>query len=321
MVAGLGFLSKNLCENKTSKVLILGGGAGIMSKFMYYNLPNVSVDAVEISENVIEIGKRYFEWPQSDRHNVIHGDALEYVKTLLEKHGNQPKTDEVKEEATTEKEQEEHKTSDENATTNNSSNKVGLYDVIIIDINDSSAGSKLSPPKEFLSQEFLTSLKRLLTDSGVLMMNIIPMESAILDNCLKDINKVFDVIYLAKPETEVNYVAFMLNIDIKREKIHDGTEMLMVEENMIPSKKDLEIAFKTMAKTLNVKWDATMNLDQYCGEIVLKFPLLKAGRFQMTNVQIAKGEGEYTSVAKEMYLEDKEKVEKSQRKKKKNKKR
>ena len=55
MVAGLGFLSKNLCENKTSKVLILGGGAGIMSKFMYYNLPNVSVDAVEISENVIEV--------------------------------------------------------------------------------------------------------------------------------------------------------------------------------------------------------------------------------------------------------------------------
>ncbi len=55
MVAGLGLLSKNLVEEKTKKVLILGGGAGIMSKFMYYNLPNITVEAVEISEKVIEV--------------------------------------------------------------------------------------------------------------------------------------------------------------------------------------------------------------------------------------------------------------------------
>jgi len=55
MVAGLGLLSKNLVEEKAKKVLILGGGAGIMSKFMYYNLPNIAVEAVEISEKVIEV--------------------------------------------------------------------------------------------------------------------------------------------------------------------------------------------------------------------------------------------------------------------------
>ena len=55
MVAGLGFVSKNFCENKIHQVLILGEGAGIMSKFMYYNLPNTTVEAVEISEKVIEV--------------------------------------------------------------------------------------------------------------------------------------------------------------------------------------------------------------------------------------------------------------------------
>ena len=251
------------------------------------------------------------------------GDALVYVQELLDKHGNKINAEEKSEakEETDQNNLEEHKTSDEKPTANPASDKIGLYDVIIIDINDSSAGSKLSPPKEFLTQEFLTGVKRLLTDSGVLMMNIIPSETSILDACLKDINKVFDVIYLAKPETEVNYVAFMLNIDLKREMSHDGTELLMVEEEKIPTKKDLEIAFKGMAKSLGVKWDVTMNLDQYCGEITLKFPQLKANPFQMTNVHVTKGEGEYTNKTKEMYLEDKEKVTKSQRKKKKNKKR
>lgn len=152
-------------------------------------------------------------------------------------------------------------------------------------------------------------------------MNLIPAETAVLDSCLKDINKVFDVIYLAKPETEVNYVAFMLNVDLKREKSHDNSELIIVDEGLVPSKKDIETAFKGIVKNLNAKWDSTMNLDQYCREIAVKYPQLKGSAFKMTNVHVSKGEGEYVNKTKEMYLEDKEKVEKSQRKKKKNKKR
>lgn len=55
MVAGLGFLSKTFAEKKELKVLVLGQGAGIMSKFFYYNLPNSSIEAVEISENIIKV--------------------------------------------------------------------------------------------------------------------------------------------------------------------------------------------------------------------------------------------------------------------------
>ncbi len=242
---------------------------------------------------------------------MIHEDALIYVNDLV-------KSEEVKQsENTKEKKEEEEQKLDEKQKTE----RTGVYDMIVIDINDSSAGSKLSPPRDFLSEEYLKRLKQLLTESGVLMINIIPSESAILDNCLKDINKVFDVIYVAKPETEANYVAYMLNIDLKRDQSHDGTELLIVEADKIPSKKELETAFKSMVKTLGVKWDSTMNLDQYCGEIVLKYPLLKNNPFQLTNVHLSKGEGEYTNKTKEMYLEDKEKVTKSQRKKKKNKKR
>jgi len=230
---------------------------------------------------------------------------LKYVEELAQK---QEKPAEVNKP----EEQEESKTTDE---------KVGVYDIIIVDINDSSAASKLSPPRDFIEQGFLKNVKGLLTKGGVLMMNIIPSEKEILEGCLKDLNKVFDIIYLAKAEGEVNYVAFMLNADLKREKNQEGNEFLVVEEGMIPSKKDLEMSFKGMAKSLGVKWDATMNLDQYCGEIVLKFPQMKTSSFTMTNVYMAKGDGNYTNKTKEMYLEDKEKVDKSQRRKKKNKKR
>ncbi len=55
IVAGLGFISKGLCEKRSHKVLVLGGGAGITSKFLYYNVENVTVEAVEISDKVIEV--------------------------------------------------------------------------------------------------------------------------------------------------------------------------------------------------------------------------------------------------------------------------
>lgn len=332
MVAGLSFLSKKLGDGQNVKILILGAGAGIMSKFFYYNLPNVTVEAVEISNNVIEVyidkfsevlivfqvGKKYFEWPIDDRHKIIQGDALTFVKELASKQKaaqpEEPKTEEKKEETVAADQDEETKNNQENAKTSQ-----GVYDVIIVDINDSSSGSKLSPPKEFLEQEYLENLKSLLNESGILMINLIPAETSVLDECLKDINKTFDVIYVAKPETEVNYVAYMRKENLRREKNHDGSELIIVDEGMVPSKKELENVFKNIVKS--AKWDATMNLASYCGEINVKYPRLNASAFTMTNVQVANKGGEYTNKTKEMYLEDKEKVEKNQRKKKKNKKR
>ena len=257
-----------------------------------------------------KVGNKFFEWPEDERHKIIHGDALKYVQELVQKHA-QPVTENKPQET-----EEETKTTENTET----QQRIGLYDIIIVDINDSSAGSKLSPPRDFIEAEFLKNIKSLLTESGVLMMNIIPSEKEILDGCMKDLNKVFDIGYLAKAEGEVNYVAFLLNTDLKRDKSHDGQELLLVEEGMIPSKKELEVNFKGMVKSLGVKWDATMNLDQYCGELVLKFPQMRAGAFTLTNVHVAK-DGAYVNKTKEMYLEDKEKVDKSQRRKKKNKKR
>ena len=275
------------------------------------------------------MGTKYFEWPVDERYRVIKADALDYVNQLIAEHTKaqpqaetqveQPVGENKEKPAETESAEgaEEAKTSDVKQTNQNDS--IGLYDIIIIDINDSSLGSKLSPPKEFLEQEFLANLKRLLTDSGLLMINLVPFVSSVVDACLKDIHKTFDVIFLAKPETEINHVAYMLNTDLKRQKGQDNNELVIVEQNKVPSKKELEISFKAIAKRLAAKWDPTMNLDQYCGEIVLKFPQMNGNPFLMTNVQVAKEGGELSNKTKDMYLEDKEKVTKSQRKKKKNK--
>lgn len=55
MIAGLSILGKRVYEANPLRVLVLGGGAGILSKFFYYNFPNSKVDTVEISNNIIKV--------------------------------------------------------------------------------------------------------------------------------------------------------------------------------------------------------------------------------------------------------------------------
>jgi hypothetical protein len=55
MIAGLGLVAPTVQSATQFNVLILGGGAGILSKFFYYNFPNSKIDTVEISNNIIKV--------------------------------------------------------------------------------------------------------------------------------------------------------------------------------------------------------------------------------------------------------------------------
>jgi hypothetical protein len=190
----------------------------------------------------------------------------------------------------------------------------GIYDVIILDISDPS-GKNISPPGPFRELEFLGRIKKILKKNCLFIVNVIVSDNIKLEQVMKEFNKVFDVMYLSKAEDELNHVLFAMNIDFKRDRVGEQ-EVIVAKPEKLMDKKKLETSFKQMVKAVKPKWDLTMNVESYCTGIQLKYPMLNVNPLQMTNAVVSKNDTEFTNKTKELYLEDKEKVTKEKRKKK-----
>lgn len=66
------------------RVLVLGLGAGAVTKRMWHDYPEVRIDSVEIDPVVVDVAERYFGLPEDDRVRVIVSDARRYVQTTEE---------------------------------------------------------------------------------------------------------------------------------------------------------------------------------------------------------------------------------------------
>ena len=73
----MGFL---LFNEKPQSVLMIGLGGGSVAKFIYHRLPWTKLRAIELSERVLTVARRYFSVPPDDvRFEVILGDGAEFV--------------------------------------------------------------------------------------------------------------------------------------------------------------------------------------------------------------------------------------------------
>ena len=66
-----------LCWMDARRVLILGMGAGSISKFLHYHFREIKLDAVELRKSVIDIAHEYFSLPQEDERLTIHNMGAE----------------------------------------------------------------------------------------------------------------------------------------------------------------------------------------------------------------------------------------------------
>ena len=63
------------------QVLLIGLGAGSLTKFIYHNLPQTRITVVEISPQVLIAAKQYFKLPDdAERLHVIVGDGAAYMR-------------------------------------------------------------------------------------------------------------------------------------------------------------------------------------------------------------------------------------------------
>ncbi|PKQ19695.1 MAG: spermine synthase [Actinobacteria bacterium HGW-Actinobacteria-6] len=66
------------------RVLVLGLGAGAVTKRMWHDYPEMRIDSVEIDPVVVDVAERYFGLPEDDRLRVTVADARRYVQTTEE---------------------------------------------------------------------------------------------------------------------------------------------------------------------------------------------------------------------------------------------
>ena len=69
-----------LFQPKAEKVTCLGLGGGALPKFIWKYYPGTSIEAVDISPVVIDIGYRYFHVPQDPRLHIHAEDALSFLE-------------------------------------------------------------------------------------------------------------------------------------------------------------------------------------------------------------------------------------------------
>ena len=55
MIAGLSLIGDKTDLSQGMKALVLGGGACILSKFLYHHFPESTIDTIELSNSIVKV--------------------------------------------------------------------------------------------------------------------------------------------------------------------------------------------------------------------------------------------------------------------------
>lgn len=118
-------LSLKLADKEKLRILVLGTGAGLLPMFLRNQLDAKlhEIITVDINPEVIKVAKEYFGFKEDEKLKSVIADAYQYV--LDYQVGTTPDT---------------------------------KFDMIFMDINYEEDNVHLSPPRKFLTQEFLGKL-------------------------------------------------------------------------------------------------------------------------------------------------------------------
>jgi spermidine synthase len=116
-------LTVKLAEKPSVRILVLGTGAGLLPMFLRSQLGDKLAElvTVDINPEVIKIAKEYFGFLEDDKLKSVIADAFKFVND----YAVTPAT---------------------------------KFDMIFMDINYEEDNINLSPPRKFLTQEFLAKL-------------------------------------------------------------------------------------------------------------------------------------------------------------------
>lgn len=164
---------------------------------------SVKITAVDIDETMLDVATEYFGLTISENLDVKVADGLEFLRSAR---GENRRFDAI------------------------------LFDV---DSKDSSLGISC-PPKQFIEEETLTTVKECLEENGLFVLNLVCRDDELKATILETLSRMFAVIVSYKLEDEVNEILFcsksqamdlkrllgesidLVNECIKKQKLNDG---------------------------------------------------------------------------------------------------
>lgn len=159
-----------LFENDRIDICVLGVGGGCLLSHLHKYLPNAHLTGVEISKTVIDFAEQHFHLPKSDRINIIHQDADQFLKEA------DPQQ----------------------------------FDIVMLDINGSDPSESLVCPAPcFWSKERLIQYTNLLKDedTSLFIMNVLCRSQERTKKILEDFSQPFQQVdKLKSQQTDLNTV-------------------------------------------------------------------------------------------------------------------
>ncbi|XP_072295356.1 eEF1A lysine and N-terminal methyltransferase isoform X1 [Eucyclogobius newberryi] len=171
MVAGLSMLGIDTCQTNVAAVsmLLVGLGGGGLPQFLRDFVPGVMIEVVELDPAVLNVAKEWFGFRPDERLTVTLGDGLERI-TAYEKEGR-------------------------------------LFDTIMFDVDNKDNTVGIScPPASFVEVSILQKVCRLLTPTGVFILNLVCRDSLLKKSLLERLKSIFPTIISGDVEGEVNQV-------------------------------------------------------------------------------------------------------------------
>ncbi|XP_054717727.1 eEF1A lysine and N-terminal methyltransferase-like [Uloborus diversus] len=190
MIYGLAFLQSKMLS---PKILQIGLGGGTLAMYLYKHFPEAVIEAVELDSEIVNVAKKWFQLGTDDRLKVYVKDGIEFFKEVVQK-GQK-------------------------------------YDTVILDVDskDPSLGIN-SPPVEFLEEPVLDLLTQVVSDSGVVILNLACRNLELRKDTLAKLKSVFQYIFSRKIPNEVNEVLFCLKDGIPEDILKKAKDQF---ENLV----------------------------------------------------------------------------------------
>lgn len=75
-----------LLDDGPQKILVVGVGAGSLVRFLHHHVPNARIDAIDCSNQVLDLADRYFHLPKSPGIRIHCRDGREFLSNRTDEH-------------------------------------------------------------------------------------------------------------------------------------------------------------------------------------------------------------------------------------------
>ena len=194
----------------------LGGGALAMSLRRYF--PLFHLVTCEVDPALIDIAKTYFGYVSSPKTTEVIGDGLEFMKNLLGEQLSEKPVADVPPPTPSQK----------------------LFDFIVLDADsDDSSLGLTAPPLAFTTMESISTMRRLLSSDGILVINTVARDRKQLNAFLDVITEVFEssggAVYILRPsDGTVNLTILAVS---NHDKLKDSAASMLVGDVHSDTKK------------------------------------------------------------------------------------